>query len=187
MKIKSYIDFIRESSGQHEFGCAMVELNDENFQNMFNEVTLNIDKADVYEEPGQTTHGIEDNPHLTLLYGFEKEVKIEDIKSKLRGFKDITIEIDGVGLFENEKFDVLKFNVKSTQQLNDIHNKLSELPNKDKYDNYVPHITIAYLKKGTGAQHIDKTKKMILSNLNNISYSNPSGDKDYFKLPIPTS
>jgi 2'-5' RNA ligase len=186
MKIKGYIEFIKESSGQHEFGCAMIELKHENFLKMFNEVTSKIDEKDVYEEPGQTTHGIENNPHLTLLYGFEKEVNIENIKSKLQGFKDITIEIDGVDFFENENYDVLKFNVKLTKQLEDIHNKLSELPNQDKYPQYRPHITIAYLNKGTGAKHKDTSNKMILNNLKSICYSNPSGDKDYFELPLPT-
>lgn len=46
MKIKSYIEFIKESSGKHEFGCAMLKIP---FRD-WNEITSQINKEDVYDQ-----------------------------------------------------------------------------------------------------------------------------------------
>lgn len=178
MKIKKYLDFIMESSG-YEFGCVMIEVPVPNW----NEVISAIDPEDVYEEPGDTTHGIEDEPHLTVLYGLHKEVTEEQIKSIIDQFENsIKIEIDGVGIFENEKFDVVKFNVRPDTSLQELHNRLSELPNSDRYPEYNPHITISYVKKGRGKKYINPDYKHTVKNSDKITYSHPSGKKTHFTL-----
>lgn len=135
-----------------------------------------INKEDIFEDD---QHGLEYNPHLTLLYGLHKEVTTEDIKKVLENFnfKNLEIKINGIGSFENDNFDVLKFDVENTSLLQEMHDSLSKLPNSNEYPDYLPHITIAYLKKGTSKKYLDKNFKKTISNFTHIIYSIPDGKK----------
>lgn len=178
MRIKKYIQFIKESSG-YEYGCVMVEVPVKNWK----EITSYIDPEDVYEEEGDSTYGIQNNPHLTLLYPILNNVKFEEVKSILDEIvnKNINIKIDKIDTFENEKFDVVKFNVENNEYLNRIHELLKlNLPNEDKYDIYRPHITIAYLKRGTSKKYKRKYNHSL--NVNKITYVNANGLKEYFTI-----
>jgi 2'-5' RNA ligase len=175
MIIKKYIQFINESSGD-EYGCVMVEVPVSNW----NEITSYINPDDVYSG-GDDTHGIQENPHLTLLYPIFEYVKYEQVKSVLQSIldKEIFIEIDSIDIFENDKFDVVKFNVKNNDYLNKIHNELKiKIPNDDKFDIYKPHITIAYTKKGMGKKYKKNYNHSI--SVKKITYTNPNGTKEYY-------
>lgn len=52
-------------------------------------------------------------------------------------------------IFEQEDQDVLIFNVRKDRFIDETNQNLKRLPNENKYPVYTPHITIAYLKKGT--------------------------------------
>lgn len=178
MKIKSYIQFINESSG-YKFGCVMVEIPVSNW----NEITQSISPEDVYEESGDNTHGIQQNPHVTILYGLHPEVTDDMVKSVFDNFTgDINIEVDGIDIFENEKYDVVKFNVKPDGALLELHNKLSEFPNSNEFPDYKPHITIAYVKKGMGKKYVNPDYKYSVKNVTNIVYSKPDGIKTKFSI-----
>jgi 2'-5' RNA ligase len=177
MIIKNYIQFIKESSG-YEYGCVMVEVPVSNWD----EITSYINPEDVYTG-GDDTHGIQEFPHLTLLYPIIGDVKYEKVRDVLQSIldKEIIIEIDGIDIFENDKFDVVKFNIKSNDYLNKIHDKLkSKIPNDDKFEIYKPHITIGYTKKGTGEKYIKKYNHSVKSN--QIVYVNSDGLKEYFSI-----
>lgn len=172
MKIKSYIEFIKESSGTHEFGCVMLKIPFTDW----NEIISEIKEEDVYDPDG--THGREDFPHLTLLYGLKPEITKEQVQQVLTSFgKPINIEIEGIDLFENKDYDVVKFNVKKTPDLQKLHDMLKTLPNEESYPDYKPHITICYVNKGTGKNYINPEGKYNFNNLRNVSFSPPSGQK----------
>lgn len=176
MKIKNYIQFIKESSG-YEYGCVMIEVPVSNW----NEITSYIDPEDIYTG-GDDTHGIQENPHVTILYGLHKEVTPEMVKSVFEGFtKDINIEVNGIGIFENNDYDVVKFNVNPDGALQEIHDKLSELPNSDQFPNYTPHITISYVKSGTGKKYVKPDYKYEVKNVDKITYSMADGNKIKFE------
>jgi 2'-5' RNA ligase/DNA polymerase III epsilon subunit-like protein len=176
MIIKSYIQFIKESSG-YEYGCVMVEVPVSNWD----EITSYIDPEDVYTG-GDDAHGIQENPHVTILYGLHEGVTEEDVKSVFEGFTgSINIEVDGIGVFENKDYDVVKFNVNPDGALQELHDKLSEFPNSNSFPDYKPHITIAYVNKGTGEKYIKPEYKYEVKNVDNITYSMPSGEKVNFK------
>jgi 2'-5' RNA ligase len=59
----------------------------------------------------------------------------------------IEVEIDGIDIFENKDFDVVKFNVKKSYILQELHDELSTIPNSNKFKDFTPHITIAYVKR----------------------------------------
>jgi len=177
MIIKNYLQFIKESSG-YEYGCVMIEVPVINW----NELTNSIDLKDVYTG-GDDSHGIQEFPHLTLIYGLKKDVTEEQIKSILDNFNgELHIEIDSINLFENEQFDVLKFNIVPDPGLQELHDKLSKLPNTDKFPTYQPHITIAYLNKGMGKKYVNPNYKYSVKNINKIVYSSPGKEKVYFEI-----
>jgi 2'-5' RNA ligase len=177
MLIKNYGQFINESS-EYQWGCVMVDVPVSNWD----EITSYIDPEDVYTGDDDT-HGIQENPHLTLLYPVLESVKFDEIKNVLKSVLDreIFIEIDNIDVFENEEFDVVKFNVKNNEYLNKIHNKLkNNIPNKDKFDIYRPHITIAYIKKGIGKKYKKNYNHSI--SLKKITYTKPDGTKEYYNI-----
>lgn len=179
MIIKKYIDFINESINGYSYGCVMVEVPVKNWE----ELVQVIDIDDIYEEKGDSTYGIQKNPHLTLLYGLHENVTDDQVKKIFDNFnEEINIEIDGIDIFENPKFDVVKFNVKKTDTLQKLFDKLSELPNSNEYPDYKPHITIAYVKSGTGKKYVNPNYKHKVSNVNEITYSKPNDDKFKFHL-----
>jgi hypothetical protein len=122
MKVKKYIQFIKESTS-YDYGCVMVEVPVSNW----NEITSIINKDDLYEVEGEN-YGIQDNPHLTLLYGLKSNITKEQVEQVLQKAIDgdkIIIEIENIGLFENDNFDVVKFNIKKTEQLQKLFDSLS--------------------------------------------------------------
>lgn len=153
--LKSFSQFVTglfEKKGDaHSYGCAMVYFN---FPKM-HELHSKIDEADVYTEEGDRSYGLEDEPHTTLLYGLHSadidDSKVLEIcKSKPIG----SLTLHNVSLFENEKYDVLKFDVENPV-LAEINAELSKLPHTTNFPDYHPHATIGYLKPGTGKKYVD--------------------------------
>ena len=177
MKVKKYIQFIKESTS-YDYGCVMVEVPVSNW----NEITSIINKDDLYEVEGEN-YGIQDNPHLTLLYGLKSNITKEQVEQVLEKAIDddkIIIEIENIGLFENDNFDVVKFNIKKTEQLQKLFDSLSELPNENTFPDYNPHMTIAYVKKGLGKKYTKTYSHKVSSN--DICYSMANGEKIYFEI-----
>jgi 2'-5' RNA ligase len=177
MRVKKYIQFVKESTG-YKLGCVMIEVPVSNW----NEITSIIYKDDLYEVEGEK-YGIQTNPHLTLLYGLKPNITKEQIEQVLEKSVDgekIEIEIENIGLFENENFDVVKFNIKKTEQLQKLFDYLSQLPNENTFPDYNPHMTIAYVKKGLGEKYKKKYSHKVSSN--EICYSMANGEKVYFEI-----
>lgn len=183
MFIKKYIEFMREAKEKpgnlYRYGCVMIELNILNWD----ELTDRIDPEDLYE-PENPAHGLETNPHATLLYPVDPEVKFVDIKNILdsTSHDKMEIEINGIGCFENTEFDVIKLNIIPIGFIENIHNELKKLPNLDKYPTYEPHITLAFLKKGTGKKYINSNYKYTIKNIGRIKYTKPTGEKFYYDI-----
>ena len=93
-------------------------------------------------------YGLEKEPHITLLYGLHNGTDLDALKKLLPPLNTIKINLTYIGKFKNEKYDVLKFDVDSKK----CHTINSILCNNfeytSDYDEYYPHMTIAYLKKG---------------------------------------
>jgi 2'-5' RNA ligase len=142
-----------------------------------------IDDDDLYEPKGETGYGKEDEPHVTILYGLHSDISDEDIEKEIKKIKRPDIELGGVSSFNNDLFDVLKFDVES-EDLHILNNKFTKFPHTTSYPDYHPHTTIAYLKKGKAKEYINK-----LNNVKNISvtpskivYSKVNGEKLKYDL-----
>ena len=176
MIIKKYKQFLKESNG-FSLGCVMIEVPVSNWD----EIISSINEEDLYTDEGKP--GIQENPHVTVLYGLHEEVSLEQVKSVFEDIDEsLDIKIEGIGVFENENFDVVKFNVVPSSTLQDLHDKLSEFPNSNEYPEYEPHITIAYIKKGHGKKYEDLTYRHSVENVDEVCYSIPNGSKEYFSI-----
>jgi len=145
------------------------------------EVQSEIDKDELYQDESNK-FGLENNPHVTLLYGIHKEVTFDEVKEVIDKLElPDEIKITGISKFENENYDVLKFDVDSTD-LSKINSALRKLPYTNDYDEYKPHITIAYLKPGEADKYISKnynnTKKI---SIKTIDFKEVSGKKHILK------
>ena len=170
MSIFKYKQFLE--SKKYEFGCVMV---DYNFTN-WSDILKSIDKDDIYEEEGKN-YGLQYRPHLTLLFGLHDTVTDQEIQNCFKGFStdDFKVEISGVSIFENPEFDVVKLGIVNNSKLQEINSKLSELPISNKFLEYKPHITIGYLKSGTGHKYVNPKYTYRITSITKIAYTRPDG------------
>lgn len=156
-----------------EYGALMLNINVPKWK----EITKMIDKNDIYTK---ATFGIEKEPHVTILYGFHQEVtpkEIEELlKEKHNPTDKIKIELVGISHFETPNYDVVKFDVKS-EKLVELNKLMKKLPYTSSFPNYHPHMTISYVKKGTGKKYDEKFDENVELASNNIVYSTVKGRK----------
>lgn len=168
---------VKESSEKqtYDYGCSMIYFD---FPKM-NEIHSMIEEEDIYTEDGDRSYGLETEPHATLLYGLHSdEIEDEDVLSASTrpGIPD-ELKLHNASCFNNDKYDVLKFDV-DNDHLHKINAELTKFPHTTDYPDYHPHSTIAYLKKGKGEKYTEKLKDAWYSvNPSKIVYSKPSGDK----------
>ena len=143
-----------------------------------------IKDEDLYHEineEGQDEYGREQSPmHITIRYGFLKDLNELDIRQLLKGQKEFLVETNNLDIFDtNQNFDVVKFGIKSP-----ILNKLNGLsgvyPNKNDFPNYHSHLTLGYVKTGIYT-NLKKQIKLTIP-IKSICYSPISGGKSYFDL-----
>lgn len=166
---------INESDGPHEFGCLMLNIKDSIFYSDYQD---KIKKSDLAED------GLEDTFHLTILYGITLEASEHAIFNFISSFNPFNIKIKSskISLFENDKFDVVKFDVELTEELQILRDfVINEFPNVQTFSTYLPHLTIAYVKKGTGKKYIDNFLPVIFE-IKNVVYSRSDGSKIESKI-----
>lgn len=143
----SFIDFILENSAQHSYSCLMADFSF--LSKQLQELQDQIEDDDLYDdEPGM---GKETEFHATALYGIHSNSP-KFVYDKL-DLKPVTFKLSKLSLFENEKYDVLKFDVVSPD-LNKLNKECCEkLEYTNKYPDYKCHATVAYLKPGKGKKY----------------------------------
>lgn len=146
--VKSFDTFITEKKGDsYGSGCVMLYFDFPQLE----EIHGKIAEEDIFTQEGDRTFGLEDEPHVTLLYGLEDSVTLNEVKEIIAKYEFTECTLHNASLFENE-YDVFKFDVKG-DNLHDCNASLRELPYSNSYPDYHPHVTIAYLKEGEGAKY----------------------------------
>lgn len=151
---------VKEAGKGDSYGCAMIYFEDcsgDTLKNWNDDLKLmDIDPDDLHEQ------GMEDEPHVTVLYGLhtEEASDVEDtLKEHNKDGEIVTFRMGNLDLFENDDFDVLIRKVDEAHHLHDLRKVL--LDNMEAtvtFPDYKPHATIAYLKKGKGKEYIEKLK-----------------------------
>ena len=175
------LDLLLEA--KYDYGCVMLFFK----LKEMNKIHKSIEKEDLYEVKGDDTYGLSTEPHITLLFGLHKGVTTEDVISVLDNIKFGECEIYKPSLFENDLFDVLKFNVRYTEDgnrfLHQANKELKEFPFTSNYPDYKPHMTIAYLKKGKGKKYKGSFKELsYVIEPDYAVYSKPDKTKTKIKL-----
>ena len=135
--IKKIAKFLRKSNF-YDKACVLFEVPDD-----IKKIVCNIANSIPKEKINIDAGGIDDQSHVTVLYGVNDDIDLQKYFSEpLRVRTD-----DKVTYFDNDSFSVAKIKV-FCNDLEKIHHTMKESePNEHKYD-YSPHITIAYLNKG---------------------------------------
>ncbi|MFW6242727.1 MAG: 2'-5' RNA ligase family protein [bacterium] len=154
-------------------GCLMVKLK----LPKWNIITNKIKEEDIYDVEG---YGIEDEPHVTILYGFNNKIprqEILDNVNKIIDPQEIDLNLTGIDCFENEEYDVVKINVES-DKLNYLNKFFtSNYDYQNRFPDYHPHITIAYVKPGCGKKYNKEFGESF--NINGSEYKYSISEDDY--------
>lgn len=102
--------------------------------------------------------GREDEPHVTIRYGLTTEDP-ESVRSIFADAGPVKLKLGAVSYFPaaetGKDYDVLKVDVESAG-LRRLNRELASVPHEDKFPDYRPHATIAYVKPGLGAKYAKK-------------------------------
>ena len=185
MNIKKELrkELIKESTG-HDYGCVMLYLPIE--KEWWDGITKGIKEDDVYSPEGERDYGIQppNEIHVTILYGLHADIPDEDIENFIDNMTAPEVTLDKVSIFDNadKGFDVLKFDVEG-KELFKMNKDFAKMPHTTDYPDYHPHVTIAYLKAGTGQDYADKMNKAGKSlKPTKIVYSKADGSKKEYTI-----
>lgn len=148
---------VKEAGKGGDYGCAMVYFEDcGNALELWNQdmALIDIPEEDLHE------NGREDEPHVTVLYGIHTSDADKVKESLLKAdIQECKFRMGGLGIFENDDFDVLIRHVDEISKLKELRDQLIEdLETTITFPDYKAHATIAYLKKGKGKEYLKKHK-----------------------------
>jgi 2'-5' RNA ligase len=179
-RMQKLAGIITEEKQTYDYGCAMLYFN---FPEM-NKIHDAINPNDVYTQEGDRSFGFETEPHCTLLYGLHEGVTTEDVEKVLDKYTYYTCKAHNASLFENPEYDVLKFDIKG-DNLHETNADLQQYPFTSNFPDYHPHMTIAYLKPGSGKRYVQMLKGVEFDLAPQYAvYSKPNGDKDKINIRI---
>jgi len=119
--------------------------------------------------------------HITILYGLLSD-DVEAVKEAIKDYgKDsIEFEVDAIQIFENDT-DVISAKIIS-KDLAELNKMISKLPNENTYDEFIPHMTMAYLKSGEGKQFVGQKPFKGKFSVKEFMLSDKNGEKEIIKL-----
>jgi 2'-5' RNA ligase len=169
----------KKKNNRLEYGCAMLFFDFPGMKSLQDK----IKPEEIYET--EEGYGLEHEPHVTLLFGLHAdEIKDDDdVLDVCLQKKYEKVTLNGLSLFKNELFEVLKFDVVG-DDLYYVNNILKDMPHTTDYPNYHPHTTIAYILKGKGDEVVKRLGKHKPYKIipKSIVYSKPNGTKKTVKL-----
>ncbi len=170
---------------KHEYGCVMLYYT---FPEM-EKIHESINPEELYIDNEDSSFGLENEPHTTLLFGLHDDVKTSDVKKIIDKHQYGECILHNASLFKNEKYDVLKFDVKYPTRGGEFLHKtnadLKKLPHTSSFPDYHPHTTIAYLKPGKGQKYVNSLKDKEYKLLPEYAvYSKPDGSKDKIEISV---
>lgn len=159
-------------------GCLMALLRPEDCAKIVDFGQRLIRDEDLYLEGEE--YGREKDGHVTIRYGFTRDLNELEVRQLLKGIKPFMVELTGLDRFTNPpQYDVAVFKV-SSPVLSYLNELSGVYPNVTDFPDYNPHITIAYTKKNTHP-NLKKALKLAVP-IREICYSPISGGKSYWGL-----
>lgn len=173
-KIKERVrQVLNEVKGvKYDYGCVML---------YFDIPNATWDKVQALVKDEDVTslgdaEGREHEPHVTILYGLHSDISDETIQNLVSKLTSPTIKLKDISTFNNEEFDVVKFDVEG-EDLFKMNKMFTELPHTTSYPDYHPHTTIAYVKAGEGNKYRGSINSPIIVKPSKVVYSKANGEK----------
>lgn len=143
----------KRSAPRHDFSTTQVNLPDEIGQKVIDFGKKLFSKNDL------TNQGQELNPHITTKFGLETD-EVDEVKKLLEGIEPFQVTLGKTSIFRAKKgqdYDVVKIDVDSPK-LHSINKLISDnVKNVQTQPSFVPHLTLARVKAGTGEKYAGKT------------------------------
>lgn len=142
--VYGFKNFFEKSNITYDYSCVMYEM-----PRVIADLVLDWSTANIKEEDLYLNHkeGRVKNTHITILYGLHTN-NLEEIQNITDKFEPVKIELGVIKKFQNKNFDVINIEVKG-QQLFKMNKSLKKLKYTCEHPNYIPHCTIAYVKKNS--------------------------------------
>jgi 2'-5' RNA ligase len=164
-----------EEKSKHSFGCLMAMIPVEYGNTIIKFIKHIIPEKSLYIDPADPSYGYtEKECHATIKYGYAPDLNKQDLATILRGIKPFNVVLHALTQFNNNDFDVVKFDVESPV-LRELRHRADKFPNQDKFPDYKPHMTLAYVKPKSFI-HI-KEKLNISVPIKHFIYSGANGRK----------
>ena len=164
-----------ENTKARDYSCLMLDLSF--LQEDIEKLQEEICPCEIYDEDG---YGLENEFHCTVLYGIH-ESKSYDALSVL-DLKPIKFKLSGISLFENDRYDVVKFDIRSRDLMELNKQVCDKLSYTNDYPKYHPHATIFYATKGSGKHYTRLRSKLIGKEFvsDRFIFSDPNGNKVFY-------
>jgi len=134
-----------------KYSCLMVGIGDPVLAQDIEQLHALIDPADVIE--------LETDAHITIKYGLHT-TNFSEIVPFIKDVESVSFVVGGLSLFSSDKQDVLKYEIQG-EDLVRLREAVSILDNTDAFPTYNPHVTVAYLKPGTGQHYLSFRSKSV--------------------------
>jgi len=119
---------------------------------------------------------LEHRPHVTVYRGADRRdlPKIEEVVREYG--RPIRAMLGEFGVFEQPERDVLYIKMIG-DSFHELHDKIEKLPNSRSpvKPDYIPHLTVAYLKKGTARKYVGTTPFRMVVSARNLTIVGPNG------------
>lgn len=178
MTFNNLYNIVCESSGIRSYSCLMIDLTflSDELQKLHEQIC----PCEVYDE--EAGHALETEFHSTVLYGIHTD-QLREIRDKI-DIRPVTIKFGKLSLFENEKYDVLKFDIIS-KDMNELNKQLCEnIPFTNSFPDYKCHSTVGYIKPNKGKFYTslksDLTGETFV--VNSFIFSDKLSNKTYFHV-----
>lgn len=169
----------------YKFSCAMLNLNPSVASVVDYWVKKNIPKESLYIDEDSGHDGYEETYHVTLKYGIHDSSpkKLTDL---VHGFGPISFGLGTVEKIDAPNFDVIHIKVIDSKILEDVNQLISEgLENTDSHPTYKPHVTLAFVKRGSCDKLVDNPFFDSLSDeVNEICFNSKDGDESFISLEL---
>ena len=154
-EVKKMFNRIVEYFDARQYAFLMINLED---RKEIRDIRDRINPEDLYK-PEDSTKGLCKELHVTVVPCLDNSVinQLDDIKEICGSINEINdINYSNIDIFEmkDKDYDILKLNIVSPK-LKDLNHKILEKYHSysEFKDEYKPHATIAYLKKGTAKKY----------------------------------
>jgi 2'-5' RNA ligase len=140
-----------------------------------------INEDDVYLKPYDESYGLEEQAHVTIVYGIhEEEVDPQRMADMIEHYmKPVTVTIKEIDIFPGKEYDVVKYNVPVTGQIQGYRDVFMQVPNTQTFPEFHPHMTLAYVLPGRGQKYKRELREPFQVIFNKGVYSwHPNKEKD---------